>query len=120
MGFKEWVANAPLAVYGPFALRENEVERVMGEDAGKHPLVGVEAFLEDGEALQARITATRLVLTGVFAFALKKKRGGESFLTIQGDGFAWVVEVPAKKRGDAQKFVSRLRAESHKVSSASS
>lgn len=119
MGFREWVERAPVAVYGPFILRKDVVERTVGDDAGTHPLVGVEAFLEDGEALQARITATRLVLTGVFAFALKKKRGGESFLTIQGDGFAWVVEVPAKKRGDAQRFVSALRAQSHKVSATS-
>lgn len=119
MGFKEWVANAPVAVYGPFILRKDEVERLSGEDAGKHPLAGVEAFLENGEELQKRITATRLIAVGIFAFAFKKKRGGESFLTIQGDGFAWVVEVPAKKRGDAQRFVSQLRAQSHKVSAAS-
>ena len=102
-------------MYGPFVLRDDVVERKYGDDAGKHPLVGVEAFLEDGETLQRRVTATRLVLTGVFAFALKKKRGGESFLTIQGDGFAWVVEVPAKKRGEAQKFVTQLRAQKHKI-----
>lgn len=113
MGFKEWAAQAPIAKYGPFTLRKDSIQRPFGEDAGKYPLAGVEAFLEDGEALQKRITATRLLAVGVFAFALKKQRGGESFLTIQGDGFAWVVEVPAKNRGEAQKFVAKVRAQAH-------
>ena len=32
--------------------------------------------IEDAEELQQRVTVTRLLLVGVFAFALKKKKGG--------------------------------------------
>jgi len=113
MGFKDWVADAPVATFSPFMLRKDSVERVGGPDKGRHSLEAVEVFLEDGEALRSRVTATRLLATGIFAFALKKKSGGESFLTIQGPGFAWVVEVPAKKRGDAQKFAAALRSRAH-------
>jgi hypothetical protein len=116
MGFKEWVADVPVATFGPFHLRKDSIERVVGEDKGKHPLAGVEVTLEDGEALRRRVTATRVLATGVFALALRKQSGGESFLTIQGDGFAWVYEVPAKKRGDAVKFVAKVRAQAHTVS----
>lgn len=114
MGFKEWVADAPVATFGPFHLRKDSIEK-LGGDGGRYPLVGVEVSLEDGEALRRRVTATRVLATGVFALALKKSSGGESFLTIQGDGFAWVHDVPAKKRGDAMKFVTKVRAQAHKV-----
>ena len=46
------------------------------------PLNDVTARLESGSELQARVTMTRLVALGVFAFAAKKKKGGEKYLTI--------------------------------------
>lgn len=65
--------------------------------------------LEDGEELQSRVTATRLLTLGVFAFAFKKKTGGNKFITVEGENFLWALEVGRKKIGDAQKFVMKAR-----------
>lgn len=66
--------------------------------------------IEDGEALQSRVTATRILLTGVFALALKKKTGGTKFVTVEGDGFFWPIEVGRKQAADAQKIVMKAKA----------
>lgn len=68
-----------------------------------------EVRLEDGEALQSRITATRLVLVGVFALAFKKKRGGEKFLTVETDSAFAAVKVNRKKVNAAQRFAAEVR-----------
>lgn len=81
-----------------------------GIRAESHPLAGVSAQVESAEELQQRVTVTRLALTGVFAFALKKKSGGTSYLTIQGPGFAWVEEVERKQRQQAVEFAAKVRA----------
>ena len=108
---KESAANGPQETFGPFVLYgSGHVKKIGGKDGGKHPLEGVTAAVESGEELQSRVTATRLLATGVFAFALKKKSGGTSFLTIEGPGFAWVEEVDRKKKADAVKFAAAVRA----------
>lgn len=61
---------------------------------------GVGARVESGSDLERRVTATRLVALGVLAFGAKKKRGGESWLTVEGPDVFWTEEV---KRGDAAK-----------------
>ena len=66
--------------------------------------------IEDGEALESRITVTRLLLTGPFALALKKKKGGTKFITVEGEDFLWPVEVGRKQVKDAQKLVMKARA----------
>lgn len=65
--------------------------------------------LEDGEELQSRVTATRLLMLGVFAFAAKKKTGGNKFITVEGEDFLWALEVGRKKVSDAQKLVLKAR-----------
>lgn len=65
--------------------------------------------LEDGEELDKRVTLTRIALLGVFAFAAKKKTGGTKYITIEGDGFFWAMEVHRKHVKDAQKFVMRAK-----------
>lgn len=80
------------------------------------PLAGVTARVEAGSDLKKRVTATRLVALGVFAFAAKKKTGGEVFLTIEGPEFFWTVEVDRKKRGDAQAFAAKVNDQARKVS----
>lgn len=65
--------------------------------------------IEDGEALESRITVTRLLLTGPFALALKKKKGGTKFVTVEGDGFLWPMEVNRKRVKDAQALVMKAR-----------
>ena len=78
---------------------------ILGEE---QPLTGVIARVEDGEALQKRVTVTRLVAIGVFALLAKKKRGGESFLTVEGPGFFWAIEIDRKKKNDAIKFAGKV------------
>jgi hypothetical protein len=48
-----------------------------------------------------------LLAVGVFAFAWKKK-SGSIYLTVEGDGFEFVVEVPVKKEADARQFASKI------------
>lgn len=57
------------------------------------------------------MTATRVILTGPFALALKKHAGGTTFLTIEGPGFAWVEEVDRKKRAKAMQFIAAVKAQ---------
>ena len=106
---KSLAADAPIAEFGPFLVRPSGVEKRSGKGRGKHPLEGVSATVETGEEMHRRITATRLVLTGVFAWAIKKKSGGTYFLTIEGPGFAWVEEVDRKKHADAVKVAAAVR-----------
>lgn len=91
-------------------LRERTIEyKAKDKDLrGEFPLSGVSARVESGAELQSRVTVTRLVLTGIFAFALKKKKGGEKYVTIQGDEFFWAMEVDRKKANDAMKFVAKV------------
>ena len=54
-----------------------------GESIQRIPLTDVVSVeVEDGEAAQARVTATRLVALGIFALAAKKKSGGDKWLMI--------------------------------------
>lgn len=102
--------GSKVAAFGPFVLTKDSVKKVKGKDKGEHPLEGVSATVETAEELHRRITATRVVLTGVFALALKKKTGGTSFLTVEGPGFAWVEEVGRKEKKDAVEFAAKVRA----------
>lgn len=65
--------------------------------------------LEDGEELEKRVTLTRVALLGVFALAAKKKSGGTKYITVDGDGFFWAMEVDRKHVKDAQKLVMRAK-----------
>lgn len=98
-----------LATFSVFELYQDRIVKVRGEDSGSHSLTGVSARVETAEELQRRVTATRMLATGLFAFALKKKTGGTSYLTIEGSGFAWVEDVDRKKKDDAVKFAAKVR-----------
>lgn len=113
MGFKDWVADAPLGMFagsdGSFTLRKDRIEHKAGFKTETVPLSEVTGVhLESGSELESRITATRLVALGVFALAVKKKKGGEKFLTIESPETYWVVEVPRKKISEAMKFVGKV------------
>ena len=64
--------------------------------------------MESGSELEKRVTATRLVAMGVFAFGAKKKRGGESWLTVEGPGVFWSVEVDRGDEGKARAFAVKV------------
>lgn len=72
------------------------------------PLSGVSARLETGQDLESRATITRLIAIGLFAFAAKKKTGGEKYVTIEGPDFAWVAEAGRKQVKEAMKFVTAV------------
>nr|WP_280640852.1 SHOCT domain-containing protein [Lactococcus lactis] len=57
---------------------------------------------------------TRLVALGVFAFAAKKKKGGEKYLTIEGPDFVWTTEVKRDKKDidKAMKFINQINTNS--------
>lgn len=65
--------------------------------------------IEDGADLEARITATRLILVGVFALAFRKRRGGEKYLAIEADEHFVVVQVDRKSIAKAQQFAAAVR-----------
>jgi hypothetical protein len=110
MGFKDWLDKQPDAMYeANYNLYKDRIEKKRGADAGSHSLEGVTAVIDTGEALSSRITLTRLVGTGVIGLFWKKKRGGSTFLLIEGPDFAWVEEVDRKKQKPAQLFAAKVR-----------
>ncbi len=65
---------------GDYALSARAVSSLRASDEdlqpGKHLFADINSVaIEDAEELQQRVTVTRLLLVGVFAFALKKKEG---------------------------------------------
>lgn len=77
-------------------------------------LNNVIARIETGSELQTRVTMTRLVALGVFAFAAKKKKGGEKYLTIEGPDFVWTAEIKRDRKdiNKAMNFVSHVNTNS--------
>ena len=65
--------------------------------------------IEDATELESRVTATRLLLIGIFAFAAKKKTGGSKFIVVEGEDFLWPMEVGHKKVPAANNFVMKAR-----------
>ena len=44
-----------------------------------------------------------------------KKQAGHVFLTVEGDGYEFAVEIPAKKEADARKFASKINTASKRT-----
>ena len=80
----------------------------------EHRLDGVAATVEDGEALQERITLTRVALVGIFALAWQKKKGGEKWLSVMGPDFCWIAKADRKHIGDAMKFAAKINDQARK------
>lgn len=108
MGIREWAARAPLAAFGEYVLRADAICRLKGFGQEEKPLAGAVARVESGADFSRRVTVTRLIAIGAFAFAAKKKSGGESYLTIEGPDFFWTLEVDRKKRAAAEKFAGAV------------
>jgi hypothetical protein len=106
MGFKEawkaqearsqkWRDKAGFGLGLQVQVRNGEI--VHGRD--KYPLAGARATVDTAGAMDKRVTATRLILTGPFAFGLRKKKDErELFLLVEGDGFGFVVKLDPKKQ----------------------
>ena len=68
------------------------------------PIQGASARIEAGNTSN-RVTAGRLLTRGVFAFTGNKP---SVYLTVDGTGYSFVVEVPAKKETEARKFAAKV------------
>lgn len=94
---------------GKISYRSAGGDKPVNETRG---VAGTQARVESGEELQSRVTATRLLLLGVFAFAVKKKSGGERYLTVEGRDFFWAVEFPHDRTNEAMAFAAKVNAAS--------
>ncbi|WP_411102457.1 hypothetical protein [Streptomyces sp. cmx-4-9] len=75
------------------------------------PVEGARVTLERGEEAKARITATRVALTGIFALFLKKDMT-KLFITIEGAGGEVLVQpVDANKEPQARIFATLVNGE---------
>ncbi|GAA2545768.1 hypothetical protein HD598_002154 [Neomicrococcus aestuarii] len=104
-------SDRPTDNFGTLLLYKNgdieDLSKPKGER--RQSLIGAEIELEDGAALSKRVTASRVLLTGVFALALKKKSGGESWLSVTSPDFSWLLEVDRKDAAKATKFVQACK-----------
>ncbi len=75
------------------------------------PLAGAVGRVETAGEIDKRITITRLVALNIFAIALRKKKDKrELYLTVEGDGFAWLVDVDPKLGKQAREHAARITA----------
>lgn len=82
------------------------------------PVNGARVTIEKGEEAKARITATRVALTGIFALWLKKDMN-QLFITIEGsDGEVLVQPVAARKEAQARAFATLVNGEATGVTKA--
>lgn len=69
------------------------------------------ARVETAGEIHQRVTLTRVVAVGVFAFALKKKKDDRTlYLTVEGEGDAFVMELKPKIETKAREFAARVSA----------
>jgi N-acyl-L-homoserine lactone synthetase len=71
---------------------------------------GSRITIERGEDAGKRVTATRVLLTGIFALALKKDMT-QLFITIENGEQVMMCPVPAKKEAAARVFATMVNGE---------
>lgn len=77
----------------------------IGKDGG--PMKGARASVETAGEVEARFTATRILLLGVFALAFKKKKDNrDMWLTIEGEDF--IIGTPVKDDKKARLWANRF------------
>lgn len=82
-----------------------------GEPIQRIPLTDVVSVeVEDGEAAQSRVTATRLVTLGILAFAAKKRSGGDKWLMIETKRALLTLHFERKAVDGLMRFVAHTRA----------
>lgn len=72
------------------------------------PVSGAKADFQHGADVGARVTATRVMLTGVFALGLKKNRNKVYALVELADGEQLLIESKVKNEKDAREFVAKV------------
>lgn len=108
MGLRDWAQNRLIAKNAKsVTIRDDEI--IFGRV--RRPLKGARAAVDTAGALEKRVTATRLILTGPLAFGLRKKKDSrELYLYVEGDGFAFSAELDPKHGAAARKFAARINA----------
>jgi hypothetical protein len=82
------------------------VKQIHGGNA-QGPLAGARATVDAAGSMTQRTTVTRLALFGIFALAAPKKTDNrELYLTIEGDGYALCVPVPASKQAIVRQWAA--------------
>jgi hypothetical protein len=79
------------------------------------PIDGARMTIERGEDAGKRVTATRVLLTGVFALLLKKDQT-QLFITVENGDRVMMIPVPAKKEGAARVLATMVNGEATGVS----
>lgn len=121
MGFKERIKDAagsvPIAKFENVTLYQDRVTRGGALSPETHPLSGVACSIETGSQLDKRLTVTRLALLGPAAVFVKKSKGGESYLTIEGPDFVWLVKINRSERAQrkAREFAAKVAAQVKQV-----
>jgi hypothetical protein len=93
-----------------FAGIEIKDDRIESPQGGG-PLAGARATVDAAGQLTARITATRLVLTGPLALGLRKKVDQrELYLIVEGGGWAISAGVDPDQGAKARAFAARINA----------
>jgi hypothetical protein len=75
------------------------------------PVEGARITIERGEEAGKRVTATRVLLTGLFALAIKKDMN-QLFITIENGGKVILCPVPVRKEAQARVLATQVNGES--------
>lgn len=81
------------------------------------PAEGSRITIERGEEAGKRVTATRVMLTGVFALLMKKDMN-QLFITIENSDQVMMCPVPAKKEGQARILATMINGDATGVTKA--
>lgn len=85
-----------------------EVPRLLGRGG---PIAGATAHVETSGDVQRRVTATRVLTTGVFALGMRKKKDSRKvFFTVEGVGWSVSVTLPPETEARARAFAARVNA----------
>lgn len=82
------------------------------------PVAGAKADFEHGANVGGRVTATRVMLTGVFALAMKKDQSKVYVMVELADGEQLLLEGKAKQEKDAREFAAKVNQASRHFSDA--
>jgi hypothetical protein len=110
MGFRESVkqrAEEKANTFGQVRLYGGKVFNEKTSEGGW--VKGAQATVETSGQLEKRVTVTRLVTLNILAFGLRKKKDSRQlFLTVEGEDFAFVVEVDPKRERQAREFAAKI------------
>ena len=90
-------------------------EKIIHPD-GSGPLAGARATVDSGGGIDRRLSLTRVVFTGGLGLFWKKKVDyRETYMLVEGDGFAFVIKVPQKQNMRARKFAAWITSEGSRL-----